>query len=174
MNRFQEIVPLNAGNVLGPEDSGPAAKWLSLIRETLNSDTNSPDLSPNYNNTPKSGRKSSFPSFHDLHQQQSSPKPRASFSDLIKLENELERDDWERVMSMNDDVSPSPNCMSSRYYNFSSPGQNKYCLAVSKQMVGLFLCIWTRTELYQHISNLKVSCVGTGIMGYLGNKVRTN
>lgn len=173
MNRFQEIVPLNAGNVLGPENSGPAAKWLSLIRQTLNNDTNTPDLSPNYINTPKSEQKSSSSSLDDLNQQQSSPKPRTSFSDLIKLENELERDDWERLMSMNDDVSPSPNCTSNRY-NSSSQGQNRYCLAASKQMVGLFLCIWTRTDLYRHISNLKVSCVGTGIMGYLGNKVRTN
>ncbi|KAH7517241.1 hypothetical protein FEM48_Zijuj09G0042000 [Ziziphus jujuba var. spinosa] len=34
---FQEIVPLNAGNVLGTEDNGPARKWLALIRRTLNS-----------------------------------------------------------------------------------------------------------------------------------------
>ncbi|XP_055811636.1 type I inositol polyphosphate 5-phosphatase 8-like [Solanum dulcamara] len=166
---FQEIVPLNAGNVLGPENSGPAAKWLSLIRQTLNNDTNTPDLSPNYINTPKSKQKSSSLPLDDLNQQQSSPKPRASFSDLIKLENEFERDDWERLMRMNDDVSPSPNCTSNRYSS-SSQGQNRYCLAASKQMVGLFLCIWTRTDLYRHISNLKVSCVGTGIMGYLGNK----
>lgn len=164
MNRFQEIVPLNAGNVLGPEDSGPAAKWLSLIRQSLNNNTNIT------NNTPNSERKSSSPSFHDLHQQQSNLKPRISFSDLIKLENELEREDWERLLSMNDDGSSSPNCMSNRY-NSSSLEQNSYCLAASKQMVGLFLCIWTRTDLYRHISNLKVSCVGRGIMGYLGNKV---
>ncbi|KAL0458173.1 UNVERIFIED_CONTAM: Type IV inositol polyphosphate 5-phosphatase 7 [Sesamum latifolium] len=34
---FQEIVPLNAGNVLGTEDNGPARKWQALIRRTLNS-----------------------------------------------------------------------------------------------------------------------------------------
>ncbi|GAB2212413.1 hypothetical protein Droror1_Dr00020375 [Drosera rotundifolia] len=33
---FQEIVPLNAGNVLGTKDNGPAKKWLALIRRTLN------------------------------------------------------------------------------------------------------------------------------------------
>ncbi|GMP56364.1 hypothetical protein CsSME_00020884 [Camellia sinensis var. sinensis] len=33
---FQEIVPLNAGNILGAEDNGPAKKWLALIRKTLN------------------------------------------------------------------------------------------------------------------------------------------
>lgn len=33
---FQEIVPLNAGNVLGTEDNLPAKKWVSLVRRTLN------------------------------------------------------------------------------------------------------------------------------------------
>jgi hypothetical protein len=33
---FQEIVPLNAGNVLVAEDSEPAAKWLALINQSLN------------------------------------------------------------------------------------------------------------------------------------------
>ncbi|RZC71822.1 hypothetical protein C5167_034971, partial [Papaver somniferum] len=43
---------------------------------------------------------------------------------------------------------------------------SRYSLAASKQMVGIFLCVWVRTDLNQHVSNLKVSC----IMGYLGNK----
>ncbi|RZC90332.1 hypothetical protein C5167_031044, partial [Papaver somniferum] len=47
---------------------------------------------------------------------------------------------------------------------------SRYSLAASKQMVGIFLCVWVRTDLNQHVSNLKVSCVGRGIMGYLGNK----
>ena len=34
--RFQEIVPLNPSNILGAEDNGPAKKWVSLIRKTLN------------------------------------------------------------------------------------------------------------------------------------------
>ncbi|RRT80813.1 hypothetical protein B296_00013118, partial [Ensete ventricosum] len=33
---FQEIVPLNAGNVLGAEDSRPVQRWEHIIRETLN------------------------------------------------------------------------------------------------------------------------------------------
>ena len=49
--------------------------------------------------------------------------------------------------------------------------QQRFCLAASKQMVGIFLCVWVRADLYKHVSNLKVSCVGRGIMGYLGNKV---
>lgn len=48
--------------------------------------------------------------------------------------------------------------------------QKKYCLVASKQMVGIFLTVWVRSELRYHVHNLKVSCVGRGLMGYLGNK----
>ncbi|KAK6935024.1 hypothetical protein RJ641_035179 [Dillenia turbinata] len=33
---FQEVVPLNAGNVLGAEDNRPIPKWEAIIRKTLN------------------------------------------------------------------------------------------------------------------------------------------
>ncbi|XP_043720152.1 type I inositol polyphosphate 5-phosphatase 1-like isoform X1 [Telopea speciosissima] len=41
---------------------------------------------------------------------------------------------------------------------------------VSKQMVGIFLSIWVRRCLRRHIQNVKVSTVGVGVMGYIGNK----
>ncbi|KAF9603986.1 hypothetical protein IFM89_039340 [Coptis chinensis] len=41
---------------------------------------------------------------------------------------------------------------------------------VSKQMVGIFLSIWVRRRLRRHIQNLRVSTVGVGVMGYIGNK----
>ncbi|KAI9122217.1 hypothetical protein K1719_006906 [Acacia pycnantha] len=104
---FQEIVPLNAGNVLGPEDCGPASKWLTLIGEALNSNNE-------------------FDS--DL-------KPSSSFCGILSLDQ-----------------------------------QPPYCLAASKQMVGIFLCVWVRSHLLQHVTSLKVSCIGRGIMGCLGNK----
>lgn len=61
--------------------------------------------------------------------------------------------------------------MNQNSYSNSNGKQNHYCLAASKQMVGIFLCVWVRADLQRHISNLRVSCVGRGIMGYLGNKV---
>jgi hypothetical protein len=45
-------------------------------------------------------------------------------------------------------------------------------LVASKQMVGVFLTVWVRSEIRADVRNLKVSCVGRGLMGYLGNKVR--
>jgi len=51
--------------------------------------------------------------------------------------------------------------------------QLKYNLISCKQMVGIFVTVWAKKELVQHIGHLRTSCVGRGIMGYLGNKVRT-
>lgn len=46
-----------------------------------------------------------------------------------------------------------------------------YRLIATKQMVGIFLSVWARKELVQDIGHLRISSVGRGIMGYLGNKV---
>ena len=47
----------------------------------------------------------------------------------------------------------------------------EYVRIVSKQMIGIFLTVWVRKGLRKHIQNLKVSTVGVGVMGYIGNKV---
>ncbi|KAI3930672.1 hypothetical protein MKX01_037118 [Papaver californicum] len=54
-------------------------------------------------------------------------------------------------------------------YSSSSRDLN-YRLVTSKQMVGLFLSVWARKELVQYIAHLRVSSIGRGIMGCLGNK----
>ncbi|XP_024030888.1 type IV inositol polyphosphate 5-phosphatase 3 isoform X2 [Morus notabilis] len=48
--------------------------------------------------------------------------------------------------------------------------RSSYVRIVSKQMVGIFLTVWVRRSLRRHIQNLKVSTVGVGVMGYIGNK----
>jgi len=48
----------------------------------------------------------------------------------------------------------------------------EYQCVVSKQMVGIFLTVWVRRGLRKCVQNLKVSTVGVGAMGYIGNKVR--
>jgi phosphatidylinositol-bisphosphatase len=40
-------------------------------------------------------------------------------------------------------------------------------------MVGIFITVWVRNDLLPYIQHPSVSCVGCGIMGCLGNKVRT-
>ena len=37
-------------------------------------------------------------------------------------------------------------------------------------MVGLYLSVWVREELLPRIRGVQTTCVGTGVMGYLGNK----
>ncbi|XP_048424606.1 type IV inositol polyphosphate 5-phosphatase 3 isoform X1 [Pyrus x bretschneideri] len=48
--------------------------------------------------------------------------------------------------------------------------RSSYVRIVSKQMVGVFLTVWVRRRLRKHIQNVKVSTVGVGVMGYIGNK----
>ncbi|GAB4824912.1 hypothetical protein Ancab_007784, partial [Ancistrocladus abbreviatus] len=47
-----------------------------------------------------------------------------------------------------------------------------YVRIVSKHMVGIYISVWVRRKLRRHINNLKVSPVGVGLMGYMGNKVK--
>ncbi|XXG66219.1 hypothetical protein AAC387_Pa05g3745 [Persea americana] len=148
---FQEIVPLNAGNVLGAEDKVPAAKWLSLIRRALNSDGRDPEVGHNYN-------RATTPD-------ESDQKPRFSFSNLVALE-----DEWEEGYLEQADQDLPISLTNTFQSGLSTRTRGRYCLAASKQMVGLFLCVWVRSDLNRHIGDLKVSCVGRGIMGYLGNK----
>ncbi|KAH9329591.1 hypothetical protein KI387_001699, partial [Taxus chinensis] len=48
--------------------------------------------------------------------------------------------------------------------------KRRYIRIASKQMVGIFITIWVKSEVRCHIRDLKVSSVGCGIMGCLGNK----
>ncbi|XP_020587894.1 type IV inositol polyphosphate 5-phosphatase 3-like isoform X2 [Phalaenopsis equestris] len=48
--------------------------------------------------------------------------------------------------------------------------RSSFVRIISKQMVGIYLSIWVRRSLRKHIQNLKVSSVGVGVMGYIGNK----
>nr|CAD1828730.1 unnamed protein product [Ananas comosus var. bracteatus] len=56
---FQEIVPLNAGNVLGAEDKGPAYRWLALIRRALNPPTETGPKLREMTETPRSSGRGS-------------------------------------------------------------------------------------------------------------------
>uniref|UniRef100_A0A7C9CQZ8 Inositol polyphosphate-related phosphatase domain-containing protein n=1 Tax=Opuntia streptacantha TaxID=393608 RepID=A0A7C9CQZ8_OPUST len=206
---FQEIVPLNAGNVLGTEDNGPAKKWLALIRRTLNS---LPGASDGYH-TPSpipdpiveldadfdgSTRRNASSFFHRRSFQSLSRSMRMD-NDMSISQPQLDRrfSVCERVISAyrpndydpnykwcsSDDENPceSPvttHCSPKAYYNGSFPTedsgkqgeQSRYCLVASKQMVGVFLTVWVCGNLRDDVRNLKVSCVGRGLMGYLGNK----
>ncbi|CAI0434019.1 unnamed protein product [Linum tenue] len=215
---FQEIVPLNAGNVLGTEDNGPARKWLALIRKTLNTlpgdtaacRTPSPIPDPLVESdadfegsTTRPNAASSFfhrRSFQSLSRsmrmdgggEMTVPQPRLDrrFSVCDRVMFGQRRSDYYdpnlRWGSSDDETNGAGDCspvtahcspVDDCYSGFSEDreranyGQSsRYCLVASKQMVGIFLTVWVRSNLRDDVKNMKVSCVGRGLMGYLGNK----
>ncbi|XP_022758267.1 type I inositol polyphosphate 5-phosphatase 4-like isoform X2 [Durio zibethinus] len=209
---FQEIVPLNAGNVLGTEDNGPARKWLALIRKTLNSlpgtsggfHTPSPipdplvELDADFEGSTRQ-KASSF--FHRRSFQSLSRSMRMD-SDMAMTQPRLDRrfsvcdrvifghrpSDYDpnlRWGSSDDENGPGDSPGNTPYMQYSpisyggsfaleesdrQVGHSRYCLVASKQMVGIFLTVWVKSDLRDDVRNMKVSCVGRGLMGYLGNK----
>ncbi|KAK9664318.1 hypothetical protein RND81_14G033100 [Saponaria officinalis] len=254
---FQEIVPLNPSNILGSEDNGPAKKWVSLIRKTLNNRPGICGSSGNHTPSPVpnpivemnadfegSTRHKAASFFHrrsfqatgtwktDNDPSSSQPRlerrysvcDRAIFghrpsnyrpsdyrasdyrpsdyrpsdyrpsdyrpsnyrpSDCRPSDcrpSDYRPSDFSRWGSSEEDCYPgdSPStvlfspmsCGGSTHSDicYRQPKQSRYCLIVSKQMVGIYLTVWVRKDLREHVRNVKVSCVGRGLMGYLGNK----
>ncbi|XP_042458666.1 type IV inositol polyphosphate 5-phosphatase 7-like [Zingiber officinale] len=214
---FQEIVPLNAGNVLGAEDKRPAKKWLALIRKTLNSlpgtyscgscSTPSPvpnplvELDVDFENSSVREKSSSFMHRCSLHSLSRSLRidsdtmviqpwidRRYSVCDRVSIGSRpsdfdpcfISGDSSDDEKVGGEPLSTASYSPASFVYGAQSCKEERsrssldssycYCLITSKQMVGIFLTIWARDEIRDSIQNLKVSCVGRGLMGYLGNK----
>ncbi|XP_027364457.1 type I inositol polyphosphate 5-phosphatase 5 [Abrus precatorius] len=186
---FQEIVPLSAGNVLVIEDNEPAAKWLALISEALNRPRNEYSDSSDSgtgSKTHSSSKESKTPASLNFFQKPSlkviSRNFRAEGSSLLKACNcpvESPTRERRRIRKFSDPMNKldseirgdnNVEELLSIAEIPSSPSQSKYTLISSKQMVGIFLTIWTKKELLPHIGHLRVDSVGRGIMGCLGNK----
>ncbi|KAF8719426.1 hypothetical protein HU200_024139 [Digitaria exilis] len=208
---FQEIVPLNAGNVLVIEDNEPAARWLALINRVLNRqvdtdadifqhkpspslDSTSSQSTPGLDNTSfsnrsrtasgsvifqkslKSIRKSYMPSRRKqlkfcncpVEMAKKSYKdacfrcPQAYANEMDSSEEDELDDKLNDIFGLSDDGVTSAASASRDHL--------KYNLISCKQMVGIFVTVWAKKELVPHIGHLRTSCVGRGIMGYLGNK----
>ncbi|KAH7520628.1 hypothetical protein FEM48_Zijuj08G0165100 [Ziziphus jujuba var. spinosa] len=196
---FQEIVPLSAGNVLVIEDNEPAVKWLGLIHQALNkphADSIFPDLenaSKTSNNFSKDLKSpgSTLPFFQKPSLKVLSRSLRADTT-LLKSCNchvELLSHDKRRLRKLIDpgsklDLDSDDQYEQAPKYGIvdaflrvadipssrPSTSQMNYRLIASKQMVGIFMSVWTRKELVPHIAHLRISSVGRGIMGCLGNK----
>ncbi|KAL9435931.1 hypothetical protein AB3S75_022072 [Citrus x aurantiifolia] len=206
---FQEIVPLNAGNVLGTENNGPARKWLALIRKTLNSlpgtsggcHTPSPtpdpivELDADFEGSTRPKASSFFHrrSFQSLSRSMrmdnemalSQPQLDRRFSVCDRVIFGHRPSDYDpnfRWGSSDDENGPGDSPVNTHYSPVTYSGSlftedrdrpcgpSRYCLVASKQMVGIFLTVWVKSDLRDSVRNMKVSCVGRGLMGYLGNK----
>lgn len=233
--RFQEVVPLNAGNVLVIEDNEPASRWLALINQALNrpSDASAaseaPATSCSFSRSsldtaaavqtpappsaspldPSRFHKASnreirraaitrgrrlkactCPSPDHQHRRRRRRRPplrapclmgcggRGASAAAVEGDDTTttsdEEDEEVRASSFAaSDVTKSPAAAAAwAGAGARAPGRReRYCLVACKQMVGLFATVWVRRGLVPHVGHVRFSCVGRGIMGYLGNKV---
>ncbi|CAN1235240.1 Type IV inositol polyphosphate 5-phosphatase 3 [Linum perenne] len=140
---LQEIVPLNAGNIFGAEDSRPATKWENIIRDTLNSIR------------PVRTKVKCY----------SEPVSPSRFNPSDEVPGAVE----EILLESDSDIGEEVHPLDEDTIDFARK-RSAYVRIVSKQMVGVFITVWVRRHLRKHIQNVKVSTVGVGVMGYIGNK----
>ncbi|XP_072994386.1 type I inositol polyphosphate 5-phosphatase 2 isoform X1 [Typha latifolia] len=229
---FQEVVPLNAGNVLGTEDSRPISKWEAIIRRTLNK---SPQPKTSYKSysAPSSPIliRPSNPTMEDKidaagHSEDGYSRgkeldwnidwpeysldspPQALKSRMNKLRRVMssleapncdhdpqdvalkaglrrvphssgnlgmlwsEQQDTFDVLESLDVTSDriSEEEYETEMIKECPKPRPRYVRVVSKQMVGIYISVWVCRRLRSHVNNLKVSPVGVGLMGYMGNK----
>ncbi|KAK8918675.1 Type I inositol 1,4,5-trisphosphate 5-phosphatase CVP2 [Platanthera zijinensis] len=193
---FQEIVPLNAGNVLVLEDKEPAAKWIDLVEQALNRPVESPvagcPAPESFYQTPRRDFKTVTPGlslFQKPFFNSTSKTFRTGLKKQLKAcncplgpkKNRNRRTcfSWHRSYDSEDEgLEVEDGEEDESFFDVSetdtvgktSSGRRRYCCIVRKKMVGIFVTVWTKKELVQHISHLRISCVGRGIMGRLGNK----
>lgn len=274
IHSFQEVVPLNAGNVLGAEDNSPIQKWESLIRRSLNKSSEPDSKHKSYSAPPSPVQRTS--SAADVLADTIDPDnpipidtmieeyvgtvdnkvvEHQEVKNIINMENNLQLRriygidvDWpersldavpqivdsdlklRRVLSSSarigfnksdstliygvglkrshhssgnlgllweeqqvipevvDSLADVSDVLSAedgdtfkelpsnqdddKFSTMKSCSSPRYVRIVSKQMVGIYVSVWVQRRLRRHINNLKVSSVGVGLMGYMGNKVR--
>lgn len=183
---FQEIVPLNAGNVLVIEDNEPAARWLSLINQSLNQSCslNSRGLTKPATFSPGGSLFFQKPSLKKVSKSfRTESKRRLKTCNCSSPQELLERKfskelcfrcqqsfvNRDELSSDEDEDGHSTNILTGMSTSMTS-NQMKYSLVASKQMVGIFVTVWMKKELVQHVSHLRISSIGRGIMGCLRNK----
>ncbi|KAL5061919.1 hypothetical protein RYX36_023656 [Vicia faba] len=163
---FQEIVPLNAGNVLVLEDNEPAAKWLALINQSLNGPSDFASRGSLL--SPKPSLKKIKKTFKKLN-----GKRLKSCNCVLEMERKAAKDFCFRCQESNfslDDSSTEEEDDSFPISVALATNQMKYSLVTCKQMVGIFVSVWMKKELIQYVGHLRICCTSRGIMGCLGNK----
>ncbi|KAK3164077.1 hypothetical protein QOZ80_1AG0012380 [Eleusine coracana subsp. coracana] len=250
---FQEVVPLNAGNVFGAEDGRPALAWESLIRGALrraqpstkpkyrcyshppspsrfdpsnnaaaadellpggtDTETENDDDAPSslpepfvVGATPRKLSRLNHFSFTDHDDEPAQEDEPAVLVPQRALLRSLSRADrvglvWpEQPLDLlpartSSTLTAAPSFKAYRSFRGTSrvadvddddvamippdlelelelrrKSRSPFVRIVSKQMVGVFLTVWVRRGIRKCVQNLKVSTVGVGAMGYIGNK----
>ncbi|XP_071692137.1 type I inositol polyphosphate 5-phosphatase 1-like [Rutidosis leptorrhynchoides] len=185
---FQEIIPLNAGNIFGSEDDRPIPIWENIIRENLKTQPVKTKFKCYSDpSSPSRFKPIDAPSLPDETLLESDTEI-CFFSDSVTIDSE------EKGVEFDESYEDSKSFKTYRPLESYLSGDNKvkhevnvpkkldldsilyrkrksqYVRIVSKQMVGVFITIWVRRSLRKHIQNVHVSTVGVGVMGYIGNK----
>lgn len=160
------------------EDNEPAAKWLALINQSLNK----PQNVVSRRSTSLGGSlffaKPSLKKISKTFRTENGRRLKTCNCTTV-LERKQSKDFCFRCQQSSiseDDISSEEEEDGANGFDIldnyiPANTQMKYSLIASKQMVGIFLTIWVRKELVQHIGHLRICCISRGIMGYLGNKV---
>jgi phosphatidylinositol-bisphosphatase len=211
--RFQEVVPLNAINVLWVEDETPKAMWEDLIHRTLNNQmgvSKAEESLKSYRSPPSAWHTNAlYEGISSVNSLLNTSPDECLGSSLCNSEDGVQgqtyygtgkqyfkeenhgtvhkwspmehvqtaAEDWLAEAAMLDDNFTDDYALmapvSSRNSTPSWQGsQHYYSCVASKQMVGIFITIWVRSDLRQHVHNVKVCSVGCGIFNFLGNKVK--
>lgn len=156
------------------EDNEPAAKWLSLINKSLNK----PHNVVSRRSTTLFFAKPSLKKISKTFRTENGRRLKTC-NCTTELERKNSKDFCFRCQQSNiseDDISSEEEEDGASGFDIldnsiTASNQMKYSLIASKQMVGIFVTIWVRKELVQHIGHLRICCISRGIMGCLGNKV---
>jgi hypothetical protein len=163
------------------EDNEPAAKWLALINQSLNKSSDSASRGLRPSASLAGSLFFSKPSLKKVSKtfRVESGRKLKTCNCIPELERKQSKDfcfgnqqSGEFSLEEDDDVSNGFDI--GEISIPSSNDQMKYSLIASKQMVGIFVTVWVRKELVQHVSHLRISCISRGIMGCLRNKVLFN
>lgn len=92
-----------------------------------------------------------------------------SAGNVLGSENSKISRKWNAIISRTLNKSSSP-ARPDDSSTVGSQSKEHFRCIVSKQMVGIFISVWIRSNLSEFVSHPSVSFVGCGIMGCLGNK----
>lgn len=150
--------------MIGTEDTRPVAVWEHIIHETLNKKCPDKSKSKRHSDSPPPARFNPLDYVlaveNELHNESNSD----SDGELHRLHNAESSDSARRRLRPLDLACGVHN------YNGDKRKRLQYVRVISKQMVGVFLSVWVQRSLQKHIQNLRVSTVGVGTRGFIGNK----
>ncbi|KAH7331051.1 hypothetical protein KP509_20G013300 [Ceratopteris richardii] len=184
---FQEIVPLNAGNVLGVDDKCSAMRWLHLIQKALNKKS-SPVKTATFPHKLSPKRKShslcsgrmdepfTAEEYHNVDLRSSTISERGSLhkslcgpQHISSLQSHSSNEANISTGAIGVPIHLPPPAVKS-CCGGDAERTLQYALVASKQMVGILLSVWVRDDLGRYVQHVNISSVRCGVMGYLGNK----